>query len=313
MAKHFSDRLFDAVKTKKTPLVVGLDPVYSRLPKSIINHKEMNDENDISAATDAIFEYSTRLLRVVAPLVPAVKMNIAYFEKYLWEGIELYYNLVTEAEALGLQIIGDVKRGDIGHTAEQYANAYLKTSDFEGLEDILSPDAITINGFAGTDGIDPFAKVAVENGKGLFVWVRASNPSAAAIQDFADANGVKMYEKLAEVVAETANKPELIGENGYSDIGMVVGGTAPDATATLRQKYPNTWFLVPGFGSQGATAEDCARFCKGDGTGALVNASRSIIYAYENPKYADKYGDNWEKCIEQAVTDARVELFAAVR
>lgn len=313
MAKHFSDRIFDAVKDKKTPLVVGLDPVYNRLPQSIISHKEMNDENDISAATDAIFEFSTKVLRLIAPLVPAVKMNIAFFEKYLWEGIEMYYSLVSEAESLGLEIIGDVKRGDIGHTAGQYASAHLKNSEFAGLEDILMPDAITINGFAGTDGITPFAEVAADQGKGLFVWVRASNPSAAAIQDFADADGVKMYEKLADIVAETASQEQYIGENGYSDIGMVIGGTTASETAKLRQKFPKTWFLVPGFGSQGATAADCAKFCNPDGMGALINASRSIIYAYENPKYQEKYGDDWEKCIEQAVADAKIELFAAIR
>ncbi len=313
MAKHFSDRIFGAVKEKKTPLVVGLDPVYNKLPKSIITHKEMNDENDISAATDAIFEFSTRVLRLVAPLVPAVKLNIAYFEKYFWEGIEMYYNLVSEAESLGLEIIGDVKRGDIGHSATEYANAHLKNSEFHDLEDILMPDAITINGFAGTDGIEPFANIAAQQGKGVFVWVRASNPSAAAIQDFADADGVKMYEKIAQVVAETAMQEKYIGENGYSDIGMVIGGTTAEQTAKLRSKYPKCWFLVPGFGSQGATAADCAKFCNPDGMGALISASRSIIYAFENPKYIERHGDNWEKCIEQAIADAKIELFAAIR
>ena len=141
--------------------------------------------------------------------------------------------------------------------------------------------------------------------------MRASNPSAAAIQDFADASGVKMYEKLAEVVGEIASQPERIGKSGYSNVGMVIGGTSPEDTTALRAKYPNMWILVPGFGSQGATAEDCTRFYNADGMGALVNASRSIIYAYEKPKYKDMFGDNWEKCIEQAVIDAKIELAQA--
>ena len=294
MANHFADRLCDAVKNKKTPLTVGLDPVYSRLPAAIRNHKEMNDEMDVASAVDAIFDFSTKVLRVVAPLVPAVKINIAYFEKYLWEGLESYYSLISEANELGLEIIGDVKRGDIGHTAESYAAAHLENCEFVGLEDILAPDAITVNGFAGADGITPFADVANEQGKGVFVWVRASNPSAAAIQEFTDADGTMMYEKLADVVAEIANQPERIGQNGYSNIGMVIGGTSPEATGALRKKFDKVWFLVPGFGSQGATAADCLRFCKPDGTGALINASRSIIYAYEKPKYKDEFGDNWE-------------------
>ena len=312
MASHFGDRLCEAVKSKKTSLTVGLDPVYSRLPEAIRSHKEMNDETDIASAIDAIFEFSTKVLRVVAPLVPAVKINIAFFEKYLWEGLENYYSLISEADELGLEIIGDVKRGDIGHTTQSYADAHLTNPEFVGLDDVLAPDAITVNGFAGSEGITPFADVANEQGKGVFVWVRASNPSAAAIQDFADADGKMMYEKLADVVAEIANQPERIGSAGYSNVGMVIGGTAPEATTVLREKFDKIWFLVPGFGSQGATAADCLRFCKPDGTGALINASRSIIYAYEKPKYKDEFGDNWEKCIEQAVVDAKVELAKAI-
>ena len=155
--------------------------------------------------------------------------------------------------------------------------------------------------------------MADKQGKGVFVLVRTSNPSAAPIQDFADADGQRMYEKLADIIGEIADKEERIGKNGYSNVGMVVGGTAPDVTAALRQKYDKIWFLVPGFGSQGASAADCVRFCKPDGTGALINASRSIIYAYEKPKYKDQCGDDWKRCIEQAVIDAKVDLATAMQ
>ena len=311
MASHFGDRLCEAVKRKSTPLVVGLDPVYARLPEAIRSHKEMNDEFDIASAIDAVFDFCTKVLRVVGPMAAAVKLNIAFFEKYLWEGVECYYSLISEADALGVEVIGDVKRGDIGHTAKAYAQAHLENPEFTGLEDVITPDAITINAFAGADGIIPFADMADEQGKGVFVWVRASNPSAAAIQDFADGTGEKMYEKLASIVGEIASQPQRIGSTGYSNIGMVVAGTSPEETCTFRQKYPQIWFLVPGFGSQGASAADCVRFCKSDGTGALINASRSIIYAYEKPKYKSEFGDNWEKCIEQAVIDAKIELAQA--
>ena len=313
MSSHFGDRLFDAVKGRKTSLVVGLDPVYSRLPAAIRSHREMNDEFDANAAVDAIFDFCTQAMRIVAPMIPAVKINIAFFEKYLWEGIETYYALISEADDLGLEIVGDVKRGDIGHTAELYAAAHLENPELAGLEDTLAPDAITVNGYFGTDGIEPFADMAGKQGKGLFVLVRTSNPSAAEIQDFADAEGRKMYEKLAEVVGQIANKAERIGNNGYSNVGMVVGGTAPQVTTALRQKYDKVWFLVPGYGSQGASAADCVRFCKPDGTGALINASRSIIYAYEKPQYKDQFGDDWKKCIEQAVIDAKVDLANAMQ
>ncbi|MCH7559587.1 MAG: orotidine-5'-phosphate decarboxylase, partial [Planctomycetes bacterium] len=301
------------VKTKKTSLIVGLDPVYNRLPSAIRSHREMNDEFDAAAAVDAIFDFCTQTMRIVAPMVPAVKINIAFFEKYLWEGLETYYSLISEADDLGLEIIGDVKRGDIGHTAAAYAAAHLENPELAGLEDNLAPDAITVNGYMGTDGIEPFADMADKQGKGIFVLVRTSNPSAAAIQDFTDADGQAMYEKLAEIVAEIANKDERIGTHGYSNVGMVVGGTAPRVTTALRQKYDKIWFLVPGYGSQGAEATDCVRFCKPDGTGALINASRSIIYAYEKPKYKEQFGDDWKRCIEQAVIDAKVDLANAMQ
>ena len=313
MASHFADRLCAAVASKKTSLVVGLDPVYSRLPLAIRGHRQMNDEYDAAAAVDAIFDFCTQVMRVVAPMVPAVKINIAFFEKYLWEGLESYYALISEADDLGLEIIGDLKRGDIGHTAEMYAAAHLQNSELTGMEDVLAPDAVTVNGYAGADGIEPFAKMAAAQGKGVFVLVRTSNPSAAALQDFKGEDGRTLYEKMAEIVGEIAYRPEYLGEKGYSDIGMVVGGTAPEATASLRTTYDKVWFLVPGYGSQGAEAVDCVRFCKADGTGALINASRAIIYAYEKPKYKDEFGDEWKKCIEQAVIDAKVDLANAMQ
>jgi orotidine-5'-phosphate decarboxylase len=313
MASHFSDRLCAAVESKKTSLVIGLDPIYNRLPPAIRAHRQMNDEYDAAAAVDAIFDFCTQVMRVVAPMVPAVKINIAFFEKYLWEGLESYYALISEADDLGLEIIGDVKRGDVGHTAEMYAAAHLQNSELTGMEDVLAPDAITVNGYAGVDGIEPFAKMAAEEGKGLFVLVRTSNQSAAELQDFKGEGGQTVYEKMAEIVGRIGDRPEHMGERGYSDIGMVVGGTAPEASTSLRTKYDKTWFLVPGYGSQGADAVDCIRFCKSDGMGALINASRSIIYAYEKPKYKDEFGDDWKKCIEQAVIDAKIDLSKAMQ
>lgn len=313
MTSHFADRLCEAVKSKKTSLIVGLDPLYGRLPAAIKSHRDMNDEFDAAAAVDAIFDFCTQTMRIVAPMVPAVKINIAFFEKYLWEGIESYYALISEADDLGLEVIGDVKRGDIGHTAELYATAHLENPELAGLEDTLTPDAITINGYTGTDGIEPFADMAAKQGKGIFVLVRTSNPSAAKVQDFTDADGKTMYERVAEIVNEIATRPERIGNSGYSNVGMVVGGTAPEVTAILREKYDKVLFLVPGYGSQGATATDCIRFCKPDGSGALINASRSIIYAYEKPQYKEQFGDDWKRCIEQAVIDAKIDLANAMQ
>jgi orotidine-5'-phosphate decarboxylase len=305
MANHFSDRLYEAVQSKKTSLVIGLDPVYNRLPPAIRAHRQMNDEFDAAAAVDAIFDFCTQAMRIVAPIVPAVKINIAYFERYLWEGLESYYALISEADDLGLEIIGDVKRGDIGHTAEMYAVAHLQNSELTGMEDVLAPDAITVNGYAGADGIEPFASMAVAEGKGVFVLVRTSNPSAA-LQD---------CDARPACTRNGADERDCASRNiGRRDTDIAWSWEAPpDATTTLRAKYGNIWFLVPGYGAQGAEATDCIRFCKSDGTGALINASRSIIYAYEKPKYKDAFGEDWKKCIEQAVIDAKIDLAQAMQ
>ena len=313
MADNFADRITKAAQTKGTVAVVGIDPVYSKLPKQIREHKALNDEMDIEAAIDAIFEFCTRLMRIVSPLVPAVKLNSAFFERYYWEGVETYYSLIQEADELGLEVIGDVKRGDIGSTAESYAEAHLRNPEYIDMEGIVAPDAITVNGFAGLDGIKPFAKVASEEGKGVFVWVRASNPSAAELQDFADVNGKKFFEMLAEQVATLACESHRIGQCGLSNVGMVVGGTAAEQAKILREQYPHIIFLVPGFGAQGAGAPECLQFAKDDGSGVLVSASRSIIYAFDEPRYIEKFGDNWEKCIEQACLDMKADLTAVMR
>jgi len=312
MGNHFGNRLCNAVKEKHTPLVVGIDPVYNRLPTPIQSHRDMNDEYDAEAALDAIFTYCRETLQVIAPLVPAVKINIAFFEKYLWEGIEVYYSLLSEADELGLEIIGDVKRGDIGHTSELYAQAHLQNSELIGLEDTVTPDAVTVNGFAGVEGIEPFAEMADEQGKGIFVWVRSSNPGGAEIQDFENSEGQKFYEKLADVVNKIATDKNRIASSGYSNVGMVVAGLKGEQVEEFRSRYENIWLLVPGYGAQGIPANECVKYCKTDGTGALINASRSIIYAYEKPQYKNKFGDDWKKCIEQAVADAKTDLSKAM-
>ncbi|MHC5074358.1 MAG: orotidine-5'-phosphate decarboxylase, partial [Planctomycetota bacterium] len=219
MSTDFSDRLCESVKEKATPLIVGLDPVYDRV-KQIINAE--NDPIDLSAEADTIYKFGVQILNIVAPLVPAVKINIAFFEKYVWKGIEAYYNLIAQARELGLQVIGDIKRGDIGHSAASYAGAHLKDIQRDELEEIVSCDAVTVNGYTGLDGIEPFAQQAVSGGKGIFVLVRTSNPSAAEIQDFSDKNGQKMYEKMAEIVNNVAENSEYVGKKGYSCVGMVV-------------------------------------------------------------------------------------------
>ena len=295
MADNFADRLLKAVREKGSPVCVGVDPVYERLPD------ELQGADDSPAArAGAIREYSRRLLDVIAPIVPAVKPQIAYFELYRELGLKAYFDVVQYARKLGLVVIGDVKRGDIGPTASAYAAAHLGGED--------APDAVTVNGYFGADGLKPFADHA-ERGKGLFVLVRTSNPSAAAVQDFSDGANTPFYEHMARLVARFGQEPPLVGSSGYSCVGAVVGATWPDEARRLREVMPQQIFLVPGYGAQGGTAKDCAACFKDDGTGAIVNASRSVIFAYREEQYKDL---DWLEAVQRAAVAFAEDIRKAV-
>src|SRR5882757_3812597 len=179
----FGDQLVDAISRKGSSICVGIDPMFDALPDAIAGSAATRNENNIEAAIDAIYAFTTKVLRIVAPHVPCVKFQSAYFEKFLWEGVQAYYELVQEAKELGLLVIGDVKRGDIGSTSAAYAAAHQADPPFTEHDDAVAPDAITINPMLGLDAIDPFVQVAKDAGKGLFVLVRTSNPGSAMFQD----------------------------------------------------------------------------------------------------------------------------------
>ena len=304
---HFADHLLAAIEKKNTPLIVGIDPVYENLPDSIRGHREMNDASDLEASVDAILEFSTRLLKVIAPHVSAVKINSAFFEQYYSYGIEAFAAVVQEAAAHGLLVINDAKRADIGNTSERYAQATLADPSFGSLDNTVGPDAVTVNPYMGHDSVGPFIKLAAEEHKGVFILVRTSNPGAAEIQDAVLQDGTPLYQHIGRLVSRWGEG--LIGSRGYSSIGAVVGATNPEQLATLRQMLPHVLFLVPGYGAQGATAKDIARAFKPDKTGAIINSSRAIIYAHKSPEYA---GQSWEKAVEQAVLAAKAEIKAAL-
>ncbi len=304
MSDHFADRLLAAIDEKDSPVCVGLDPVFERLPD------ELRDDDVVGVEqTGMINLFCMEVIRIVAPIVPAVKIQSAYFEAYGSVGVDLYFELVEFARDFGLIVIGDVKRSDIGSTAEAYADGHMLG--------ISAPDAITVNGYFGADGLKPFVDTAADAGKGVFVLVRTSNPSAATIQDFADASGKKFYEHIAEQVAEIGSGEGLIGGSGYSCVGAVVGATYPDEARRLREIMPQQIFLVPGYGAQGASANDCAAAFKPDGTvrpgspksGAIVNASRSVIYAFNRDEYA---GMDWKKAVEKAAQKFADDIRRAV-
>jgi orotidine-5'-phosphate decarboxylase len=272
-----------------------------------VRGKFQSSEDDAEAAIDAIFDFTAKVLKIVAPHVPIVKFQSAYFEKYLWEGVEAYYSLVQEAKDLNLLVIGDVKRGDIGSTATAYAAGHLANQTSGVEEEVVTPDAITVNPMLGMDTLTPFVQTARDAGKGLFVLVRTSNPGSAELQDAPLAAGGTWAEMLADKLREVAAGKGLVGSRGYSSIGAVVGATQPHTMVSLRQRLPQSIFLLPGYGAQGATAE-MTRAAFKNGTGAIVSASRSILYAHSEPKYSSQFGKNWEKCVEAAVLDMKRDI-----
>ncbi|HDZ20804.1 hypothetical protein LCGC14_0269150 [marine sediment metagenome] len=290
MADHFADRLLAAIERKRSPVCVGLDPVVDRLP----------DELRRAAPLAGIETFCREVLQVVAPSVAAVKIQSAYFELHGAGGVDLYFRLVREARELGLIVIGDVKRGDIGSTAEAYAAGHLAGED--------APDAVTVNGYFGSDGVQPFVDAACANGRGVFILVRTSNPSAAALQDVTDTSGKKLFEHVADMVA-ALGADVTVGQRGYSCVGAVVGATWPDEARALRKIMDRQIFLVPGYGAQGATAADCAASFSSEGAGAIVNASRSVIYAFRDQRYADR---PWRDAVGEAAREFAADLAAAV-
>ncbi len=308
----FADRLLKAIDQTKAPICVGIDPIVDQFPDAILKRFRRDGRIDGEAAVDATFEFVTRIIRVVAGQVPVVKFQSAYFEQFLSEGVEAYYSLVQEASEAGLLVIGDVKRGDIGSTAAAYATAHLADPvSEEGTADIVTPDAITVNPFCGLDTIKPFVDTAKTFDKGLFVLVRTSNPGSAALQDVMLADGRTWSEMLADSLNPIATANGLVGQLGFSSIGAVVGATQPHTMESIRKRLPKSIFLLPGYGAQGATA-DMTRAAFINGRGAIVSASRSILYAHRDKKYVDRFGDDWEKCVEQAVLDMKADVAGVV-
>ena len=313
MSESFTDRLLAAIDAKGSPICVGIDPMVELIPDSITAGRHKQTPDNLPVCVDAIFEFSMSILKLVAPVVPVVKFQSAYFERYLWEGVEAYFSLIQEAREMGLIVIGDIKRGDIGSTSAAYAKGHLAEPSFDEMEDVLVPDAVTINPMLGIDAIQPFIDTAREYDKGLFVLVRTSNPGSAELQDVKLADGRSWSEMLAERVAQVADQPAFVGTSGYSAIGAVVGATQTHTIQSMRQRMPKSIFLLPGYGTQGATADMTRAAFDANGRGALVSASRSILYAHRDPGHRAQHGDNWEACVTAAVEAMRNDLKDVLR
>lgn len=297
------DRLMRKIDLCTNPTVVGLDPTYDIIPETI--RKKMTEKygKTSKAVRKMIVSFNKQIIDETYDLIPAVKIQIAMYEKYGTEGIRAYLETILYAQKKGLFVIGDIKRGDIASTAEAYAS-HLGGVDIEDTHfDLWNEDAVTLNPYMGFDGIEPFIDPCNKYDKGLFILVKTSNPSGGEIQDLI-ADGRPVYEHVSDLVSRWGRLS--MGSDGYSRIGAVVGATYKEQGEKLRKNMPHTFFLVPGYGAQGATGADLKGYFDKDGRGCIVNSSRGIIAAYRKN---ERYGDhNFAEAAREAVIKMKYDL-----
>lgn len=278
------DRLIDKIKQTNNPTVIGLDPGYEKLPNCI---KEKYSE-DIEGTCEAILEFNKNLIDAVYDIIPAVKINIAFYEMYGLKGLKVFEDTCNYAKQKGMIVITDIKRGDIGTTAKCYSNAFLGRTKIGNIENsIYDVDFVTVNAYMGIDSVKPFIEDCIKYNKGIFVLVKTSNPSSGDLQDLKLETGEEVYNKVAGLVEEWGEN--LRGKYGYSSVSAVVGATYPKQLKDLRKNAPHTYFLIPGYGAQGGKTEDIALGFDKNGLGGIVNASRSLMCAYKSDKWNTKF------------------------
>ena len=268
----FIDKLIEKIEKKGTPVICGLDPNIKSIPREFI-HKIYGDKSlTVSEKANLFLLYNKMMIDELHDLVPAVKPQIAYYEALGLEGMKCLTETIKYVKSKDLLVILDAKRNDIGSTSEAYANAFLsgkETKDFEA-------DCMTIIPYMGYDSMSSFFDSCLKNKKGVFVCVKTSNPGSADVQNLKCENGKLVYEIIAEMV--NAESKKHLGKYGYSNIGAVVGATFPAEAASLRKVMPNSFFLVPGLGSQGGDINMVSSFFNKDGKGAVINFSRAMMY-----------------------------------
>jgi orotidine-5'-phosphate decarboxylase len=299
--RNFADVLMDAIDAKQSRLVVGLDPRLDMIPNDLREPAIQASGSHRGAAAEMILSFNKIVIDIVAPYVPAVKVQVAFYEAFGSPGYRAYEDTLKYAVDKKLVVIGDVKRSDIGSTAKAYAQAHLGVSMLD--DQVVHrghADAITVVPYFGSEGITPFLNIARDSTKGIFVMTRSSNDSAHEIQGSSDEPD-PLYVRAAKKVNEWG--AEHIGDRGYSAVGAVVGATFKEDIPRLRELMPHTLFLLPGYGAQGATAADVAPAFDENGHGAIIAASRSIIAAHQAS------GDQmWEHAIEEAVKKANADM-----
>ena len=301
------DQLIGSIEKLQNPTVVGLDPRLGFIPQHIKEEAFDHHGKTLRGASEAFYRFNREIIDQIKDIVPAVKPQVAMYEQFGYEGIKAYMDTIQYAKDQGLIVIGDVKRGDIASTAKAYSDGHIGQVDIEGEEfEVFKEDFITLSPYLGYDSIEPYVKDLNERNKGLFILVKTSNPNSKEIQNL-PVEGELLYERVAKLLKTWGEA--AMGELGYSRMGAVVGATHPKDAETIRKILPNTFFLVPGYGAQGATAEDLIpNFNKG-GKGAIINSSRGIIAAYKNEQYQKDFeAKDFAKAARAAALDMKKDL-----
>ncbi len=310
--RNFSDELVRKIAVMENPTVLGLDPKLDYIPDFIKEYAEQIFPEEAAKATaKALWLFNKAIIDSTCDIVPAVKVQYAYYEMYGIEALKTMLLTIRYAQKKGMLVISDAKRNDIGSTATAYAEGILGNTDLLLGENMpmTGSDAVTVNPYLGIDGVKPFIDVAKREGKGVFCLVRTSNPSAGDFQDLKLGDGRMVYEAVAAKVNEWGE--ELIGEEGFSSLGAVVGATWPEQAVQLRKAMPKAIILVPGYGAQGASADDAVASFTADGKGSIVNASRSIMTAWK--KNSDLKPEEFATAARLEAEDMKNKLNAALK
>ncbi|MEK6898167.1 MAG: orotidine-5'-phosphate decarboxylase [Nanoarchaeota archaeon] len=319
MQRNVVDRLYEAMDERKTPLCVGLDPVMEELLSQLKQKVTEQFGSNYRAAAEAFRRFNFAIIDAVHDLVPAFKPQSAFYEGYGPWGIEALEDTCRYIRAKGAIAILDAKRNDIGKTSVAYAEAHLGQVMLPDGTFARSPDDfdfMTVNGYLGSDGINPFVEVANRDDKGIFVLAKTSNKSSGELQDVLVADGEEVYMKMARLIAEWGEGN--IGESEYSNVGAVVGATYPQETEKLRKMFPHMLFLMPGYGTQVAKAETLVNGFDENGRGAIVNSSSGITYAFSNKDFAERHPhladpERYAEAARQATLDSIIDINLALR